>query len=146
MSATTERRRSRGFVAETLRQPIEDAVREGVKDALEEQAATTRERSSDRSDEGGESGRGTFAMIALLGLGVAALLLWRRRSGGSGGAGGTGGPAESIRSRSKTGPKGASEATSTGAETSDLGAGEGAVETTEESIEAEDATPEAGNE
>ena len=78
MSTTTERRESAGFVAETLRRPIQDAVREGVRQALAEQELRRGEPTREEPGEGG--GRGWSGLLVLLGIGVAAFLLWRRRS------------------------------------------------------------------
>ena len=134
MSATsTERRESTGFVAETLRRPIQEAVKEGVKEAIREDEEI-RIRQSERgaeADEESGGGRGKFGMLLLLGVGVAAMMFWRRRRGGSE----DGGMTESIREESKT-------------DEPDTGGSEfegGAVETAEQSVEAEDA-PEASGE
>ena len=171
MSATTtERRESKGIVGDALRRPIQKAVKEGVREAMREEEArrkqsdrSSRSGGSSESDEGG-GGRSKFGMLALLGIGVAAFMLWRRRSGGSGD-----GITESIREQSKTGGSshsdssgssgsggsgsGSSEGSSSGSSgssgsgsSSSGSGGGGAVENTEQSIEAEDATPEASSE
>lgn len=152
MSATTERQESRGqssgFVGETLRRPIQEAVKEGVKEALREEA-DVQGRSGGESGGGGSDdsggGGGRFALLAILGIGVAAFLLWRRRSGGSG----EGGITESIREGSKTietGESDQSSAGSGGSSGTDEDQMGGAVETTEQSVEAEDAAPGASSE
>jgi len=79
MSTTTERREPAGFVAETLARPIQDAVREGVQQAMAEQEWTSGAQSGGESGEGG-GGRSWPGLLVLLGIGVAAFLLWRRRS------------------------------------------------------------------
>ena len=78
MSTTTERRESAGFVAETLRRPIQDAVREGVRQAMAEQELRRGEPAEAGSEEGG--GRSWPGLLVLLGVGAAAFLLWRRRA------------------------------------------------------------------
>ena len=77
MSTTTERRESAGFVAETLRRPIQDAVREGVRQAMAEQELRRGESTEAESGAGG--GRNWPGMLVLAGVGAAAFLLWRRR-------------------------------------------------------------------
>ena len=137
MSATTtERRESTGFVAETLRRPIQEAVKEGVKEAIrEDEEIRVRQSGSDATgeDESGGGGRGKMGMLLLLlGVGVAAMMFWRRRGGSDGG-----GMTESLREGSKTDEP-----------VADTGGSEvegGAVETTEQDVEAEDA-PEASSE
>lgn len=139
MSATTaERGETTGFVAEMLRRPIEEAVREGVDEALREQKVTTRERPQGRSsDEGGRS-VGRLVLLGLIGLGAAYVAMRRRRSGSGGGLDRT---TSEIREQSKTATTPAQP---------DVG-GEASVETMEEGMEDEEdtaqgATPGAGNE
>ena len=128
MSTTTERRESAGFVAETLRRPIQDAVREGVRQAMAEQELRRGEPTREEPGEGG--GRGLSGLLVLLGIGVAAFLLWRRRSARSRRREERRRTA-SIREQSKTrGPS-----TAGGADVS-----------IEETSEAEEASPGAGSE
>lgn len=142
MSATTtERQESSGFVGETLRRPIQDAVKEGVKEALQEEADIQGGGRSSGDDSGGSGGR--FALLAVLGIGMAAFLLWRRRSGGSGGGGGI---TESIRSQSKTDESGFSDSPGSTSESDGSETSGGAVDMTEQGDESEDATPEASSE
>lgn len=127
MSATTtDRRETTGFVGQALRRPIQEAVREGVEEALREQRATVRTRpGGDSDDEGGRSW-GRLALLALIGLG-AAYVMMRRRGGSDGLDPSTG----EIRERSKTAPA-----------QPDVG-GEGSVGAMEEE---EGAAPGAGSE
>ncbi|HKJ59246.1 MAG TPA: hypothetical protein VKA37_08455 [Halobacteriales archaeon] len=128
MSTTTERRESAGFVAETIRRPIQDAVREGVRQAMAEQELRRGEPTREEPGEGG--GRGWSGLLVLLGIGVAAFLLWRRRSARSRRREERRRTA-SIREQSKTrGPS-----TAGGADVS-----------IEETSEAEEASPGAGSE
>lgn len=139
MSTTTERQESRGqssgFVGETLRRPIQEAVKEGVKEALREEADVQRQSGGEsgggeRDESGGGGGR--FALLAILGIGVAAFLLWRRRSGGPG----EGGMTESIREGSKTIETGAEPSQSVTADEENEFSG-GDEEDSEEGAEAE---------
>ena len=115
------------LVGETLQRPLQEAIKQGVEEALEEQATVTREESEQQES----SGRSWLPILALVGIGALAVVAWRRRSGGGGGS------TESIREQSKT-------ATGSGHETP--GTSGGAVGVTESSIESEDAAPEAGSE
>ena len=137
MSTTTERRESAGFVAETLRRPIKDAVREGVREAFAEQELRRgKPTQSGSEDDGGRSWPG---LLFLAGIGVAAFLLWRRRSARSRRRDERRRTA-SIREQSKT--SGPSTAGGPNVSMEDTSAGEAIEETSE----GEEASPGAGSE
>lgn len=129
-TTTTERSESTGIVGDALRRPIQDAVKEGVKEAMQEQEEAKRSGRESGSEEGG--GRSKFALLALLGIGMAAFMLWRRRSDSGGGM------AETIREKAKTGGH--------EPDAQEPASGAGAIETTEESVETEEEAPEASSE
>lgn len=139
-----------GIVGDALRRPIQEAVKEGVREAIREDEGIRVRRESRESwgrpgqegpdDDGGRGGK--FAMLVLLGVGVAAFMLWRRRQGGPGGV------TQSIREQSKTGragPGGSSGSAGVESTRNDVEAG-GAVGSTDEGVGAEDAAPGAGSE
>lgn len=139
MSATTaERGETTGFVAEMLRRPIQEAVREGIDEAFREQKATVRERPQGRSESQGGTSWGRLVLLGLIGLGAAYVAMRRRRSDSGGGLGQR---TSEIREQSKT---------TTSPAQPDVG-GEESMETMERGIEEEEdtaqgAAPGAGNE
>lgn len=140
MSATTTRgQEEEGFVAGTLRRPIQEAVREGVLEAFREQRVVVRERERDRSEDEGGSNWGRYVILALVGLGLAAFVM-RRRGDDSGGGGSRGQRTSEIRERSKT------STTHTGSDVGGQEHTERAEERMEEEESAEGATPGAESE
>lgn len=139
MSATTsERRETKGFVAETLRRPIQEAVREGVEEALREERADVRQREGGPSGGGGGRSWGRLLLLGLIGVGAAYAVMRRRRSDSGGGRGPT---TSEIREGSKTTTSGQPDVGGEGVGTMEEGTG-----ASEEEEAAEGATPGAGSE